>query len=283
MARVSAIVLVLLAASLAGVYFAGGPGAVPPRHSGTESLVLAATVDRVIDGDSIAVTLDSGPMEVRLHGADAPEWKQPFGREAKAKLSRILHKGEAIELLPVDQDRYDRMVAVVYEGGRSLNEALIAEGFAWAYRDYLGQLDGDGHYCELEAQARSAHRGLWSQARKLWVPPWIYRQRRRSRPGARVPSRDYSQETAADCMAAMKRSRLGPLPPASDRAARQQSGPTGCRIKGNINLRGEKIYHLPGDRDYDRTRIDLARGERWFCSEEQARQAGWRAVRSDRG
>jgi len=53
----------------------------------------------------------------------------------------------------------------------------------------------------------------------------------------------------------------------------------GCRIKGNINRRGERIYHRPGDRYYPQTRIDTSRGERWFCSEREARAAGWRAPR----
>lgn len=53
---------------------------------------------------------------------------------------------------------------------------------------------------------------------------------------------------------------------------------SGCSIKGNISENG-KIYHLPGQRFYDRTRIDAAAGERWFCSEEDARAAGWRRAR----
>ena len=50
----------------------------------------------------------------------------------------------------------------------------------------------------------------------------------------------------------------------------------GCNIKGNISVRtGERIYHVPGGKFYDATRISLANGERWFCSEEEARAAGW--------
>lgn len=49
-----------------------------------------------------------------------------------------------------------------------------------------------------------------------------------------------------------------------------------CRIKGNISRKGERVYHVPGGRYYERTRIDLSKGERWFCSEAQARAAGWR-------
>lgn len=51
------------------------------------------------------------------------------------------------------------------------------------------------------------------------------------------------------------------------------SGP--CRIKGNISDSG-KIYHVPGSPWYERTEINESKGERWFCTEEQARAAGWR-------
>lgn len=49
-----------------------------------------------------------------------------------------------------------------------------------------------------------------------------------------------------------------------------------CRIKGNINSKGEKIYHCPGWRDYDKTEIDTYKGEQWFCTEQDAINAGWR-------
>lgn len=49
-----------------------------------------------------------------------------------------------------------------------------------------------------------------------------------------------------------------------------------CNIKGNVNTRGERIYHMPGDKYYDETSISASHGERWFCSEEEARAAGWR-------
>lgn len=51
---------------------------------------------------------------------------------------------------------------------------------------------------------------------------------------------------------------------------------TSCKIKGNISSSGERIYHLPGQRFYNVTKIDTSRGERWFCTETQARNAGWR-------
>ena len=49
-----------------------------------------------------------------------------------------------------------------------------------------------------------------------------------------------------------------------------------CNIKGNVSTQGERIYHVPGQRYYDKTRISASHGEQWFCSEKEARAAGWR-------
>lgn len=49
-----------------------------------------------------------------------------------------------------------------------------------------------------------------------------------------------------------------------------------CPIKGNIGADDERIYHMPGGYYYADTHIDQASGERWFCSEAEARAAGWR-------
>ncbi len=56
-----------------------------------------------------------------------------------------------------------------------------------------------------------------------------------------------------------------------------QQAPAGCPIKGNINAQGERIYHAPWSHWYERTRVNVAKGERWFCSEGEAIAAGWRA------
>lgn len=44
-------------------------------------------------------------------------------------------------------------------------------------------------------------------------------------------------------------------------------------------MSGERIYHVPGQIYYDVTRVNLVRGEHWFCSEGEARAAGWRKAR----
>lgn len=50
-----------------------------------------------------------------------------------------------------------------------------------------------------------------------------------------------------------------------------------CNIKGNVSYNGgQLIYHVPGQRYYTDTIISYTKGERWFCSEDDARAAGWR-------
>lgn len=63
---------------------------------------------------------------------------------------------------------------------------------------------------------------------------------------------------------------------AATAVAQRAVGPTGgCTIKGNINREGERIYHMPSDPYYARTRPEAT-----FCSEEEARAAGFRRARS---
>lgn len=55
---------------------------------------------------------------------------------------------------------------------------------------------------------------------------------------------------------------------------------TDCIIKGNVSIdTGERIYHVPGQEYYSSTIIRPEFGERWFCSEAEARSAGWRKSR----
>ena len=69
-----------------------------------------------------------------------------------------------------------------------------------------------------------------------------------------------------------------PVPLAEIPTVDEASSRQGCRIKGNIGSSG-RIYHVPGTAAYEKTRIDESKGERWFCTEEEAQAAGWRAPR----
>ena len=64
---------------------------------------------------------------------------------------------------------------------------------------------------------------------------------------------------------------------AGDLVAQVASAAKKCNIKGNISINSrERIYHVPGQEYYAATKISSQYGERWFCSEEDARAAGWR-------
>ena len=207
---------------------------------------------RVIDGD----TLEVEGTRIRLHGIDAPESAQTCrtgGRPWSCGLKAARALGERIGGTPVtcderDRDRYDRVVAVCRHLGRDVNAWLVREGWALAYRRYSLE------YVDDEAAARSARRGIW---RGEFVRPWDWRQGIRLATADRQPAiRDRQPATTA-----------------SDARGR-------CDIKGNVSHNsGRRIYHMPADRDYARTQIDPSRGERWFCSESEARAAGWRRAR----
>jgi endonuclease YncB( thermonuclease family) len=220
-----------------------------------ETIVGAATV---IDGD----TLEINETRIRLHAIDAPEGTQrctrdarqwPCGEEAANKL-RALVRARTIACTRTGTDTYGRAVATCNNGSVDLGAEMVSAGLALAYRqygnDYVGQEDA----------ARSARRGMWAGE---FTAPWDYRH---------AANGDSEQR-----------------PTQSTRPAQQQSSPqsppqpgarkANCLIKGNVNSKGERIYHLPGTSHYDQTVIDESRGERWFCSEEEARAAGWRAPR----
>ena len=101
---------------------------------------------------------------------------------------------------------------------------------------------------------------------------WAFR---RFNPGQRL--RDLEREARAAKVGLW--AQANPTPPWQWRDA-QREPERACQIKGNINDRGVKIYHLPGSEHYGETRISTASGERWFCTEQEARAAGWRAARN---
>lgn len=158
---------------------------------------LSGTVTRVIDGDTLEVQLSSGPIRVRLNSIDTPEKDQPWGSQAQAALAGRVD-GRQVDLEPVTQDHYDRLVAVVFLRGENINAWMVQQGAAWAYRDYLE----DPSYCAWEAAARESGLGLWSLPPGSRVAPWEWRAAGR---GSNAVFTDYSNETAAGCIAEMRR------------------------------------------------------------------------------
>jgi endonuclease YncB( thermonuclease family) len=160
--------------------------------------VLRGTVVQVTDGDTARVRLQSGPITVRFYGIDAPERDQPHGKDAGSVLRQLIN-GKAVELIPVEQDQYDRLVAVVMLGERNINLEMVARGNAWAYRHYLGDFRDDQQYCKWEATARERQLGLWRLPAKSRRAPWEWRRRSRGMHYTR-----YDGSTAEDCIAAIR-------------------------------------------------------------------------------
>ena len=194
---------------------------------------------RVIDGD----TIDIAGNRIRLHGIDAPETQQTCQKESREYSCGTQATFALAALIEEHWLRCEEKDLDRY--GR-----VVAVCFAGPY-DINAAMVRDGWalayrrystaYVELEEQAKAAQRGLWSGK---FVVPWEWRL------GERLP--------------AIPTNGIVPQP---------------CMIKGNISSKGERIYHVPGGRWYDRTKIDPTKGERWFCTEEQARLEGWRKAR----
>lgn len=78
----------------------------------------------------------------------------------------------------IDVDRYKRLVCMVWLGNRNINREIVAEGWAWAYRDYLRSAYAS-EFIGHEQRARSNRAGLWRQSNP--EPPWEFRGRLRVR------------------------------------------------------------------------------------------------------
>lgn len=199
----------------------------------------------VIDGDTLAIRGEK--TRIRLYGVDAPEGQQTCN-DGEGK--RYLCGSRAAEAIASLIGRNGRVSC--QEEDRDRYGRVVAVCHANG-RDINGELVrqgwaveygqySDGRYSDEEAEARRAKRGLWAGT---FVKPWDWRR------GERLTS-EFTE------------------------AAKSPEGK--CAIKGNISDSG-RIYHVPGSRHYVNTQINEARGERWFCSEEEAKAAGWRAPR----
>lgn len=100
--------------------------------------------------------------------------QRPYGEAAAIRLKQLLPVGQAISLQVIDTDRYRRSVAKVFKDELSINTAMVQEGQAVVYRQYLsGCPDLRDRLLSAEAQAKSRRLGLWAQTNP--VMPWDYR------------------------------------------------------------------------------------------------------------
>jgi micrococcal nuclease len=158
--------------------------------------ILPGTVVGVVDGDTADIRLQSGMVRVRLHAIDAPERDQPHGAASKQVLSRLVY-GNQVDVEPIEQDRYDRLVARLWLDGLDVNAEMVKQGAAWVYRRYAD----DPAYCAFEKAARDLKRGLWALPRDQRAAPWEWRKRKTL--GGAFTS--YDLEPVAACVASLGR------------------------------------------------------------------------------
>jgi endonuclease YncB( thermonuclease family) len=75
------------------------------------------------------------------------------------------------------QDKYRREICVIKVDGKDANEAQVAAGMAWWYRDYAREqtTQQQANYEAAEFNAKIRRLGLWAD--KNPVPPWEFRRR----------------------------------------------------------------------------------------------------------
>ena len=137
------------------------------------------TVLSVGDGDTLTATEGARRIKVRLACIDAPETAQtPYGGEARKALQSLAPIGSPVRLKIVTTDRYGRSVAEVFRGGSNINLALVKEGYAFVYRDYLENCDRNT-YLGTEREAESRRKGVWAVPGGI-ARPWDWRRGARS-------------------------------------------------------------------------------------------------------
>ena len=124
----------------------------------------------VHDGDTLTVLVEKRQVKVRLVDIDAPELRQPFGTRSRESLAEMCF-GKVASVDVRGRDRYKRTIGQVTCAGTDANAEQVRRGYAWIYTRYA-RADSPLHV--LQMQARSAHRGLWSDPEA--VPPWEWRR-----------------------------------------------------------------------------------------------------------
>lgn len=214
-------------------------------------------LQEVIDGDTIRIQYKGSSEKVRFLLVDTPETKhetlgeQPFGPEAKQFVKELL-EGEDTVYIEFDvsyRDKYKRLLGYIYtKDGISLQEELLKNGLARVAYIYDPNTKHVDWFKSIQKDAQKQAIGIWS------VEDY-------------VTNRGYDKDAYND---AVKNA-----PAVADSSNEQEPTQNGvCDIKGNINSKGNKIYHMPGQQNYDNTVA-----EEMFCSAEEAEAAGFVAAK----
>ncbi|WP_130858777.1 thermonuclease family protein [Gracilibacillus phocaeensis] len=128
-----------------------------------------ATVNRVVDGDTVHIQYNGKDETVRLLLVDTPETKhpqlpvQPFGTEASDFAKQTLTGKEVkVEFDGPKRDKYDRMLAYLWVDGKNFNQLLLENGLARYAYVYDPPYNHQEEMEEAEAKAKEAEIGIWS-------------------------------------------------------------------------------------------------------------------------
>lgn len=164
----------IIVASIASLALGACANATRSAHA--SRVIRGARIAYAVDGDTLRVRKPSGVLAyVRLVGIDTPEDVKPGypsecgARPAAASMRRLAPAGARVILrrdsVAAATDRYGRILAHAFVGGRQLEVAQLRRGWAYVYR-YRGQrFDGLGRFSRAERSARRAGRGVWGRCR----------------------------------------------------------------------------------------------------------------------
>jgi micrococcal nuclease len=154
-----ALITIVLAVAAGAAVWPGGAG--DPREAGEGRVV------RVVDGDTIRVTVDGREEAVRYIGIDTPESVRPgspvgcFAKAASAENRRLVGgRRVRLETDVEERDRYGRLLAYVYRGDTFVNAELVRRGFARP-ATFPPNVRHEKLFRTLAREARDAGRGLW--------------------------------------------------------------------------------------------------------------------------
>jgi endonuclease YncB( thermonuclease family) len=126
----------------------------------------------VHDGDTMRVRQGEKVERIRMACIDAPELKQPLGKESRDYLKSLVEQNR-VTLKIVDTDRYGRRVAEVFVGGKLVQAEQVRSGMAYIYERYLSNCPDAAAVKQAEAIARSNRAGVWNGN---YIKPWDYRR-----------------------------------------------------------------------------------------------------------
>ncbi|MEY2612182.1 MAG: Endonuclease YhcR precursor [Planctomycetota bacterium] len=152
----------------------GDRAAEPQAEPPVKEEAIEGDVTKVIDGDSIKVrTTDGMEYEIQIEGTDAPELKQPFGKESAEALQKMLGTSK-VKVTWQKKDNFERLLAQVYVEDKHINSEMIRTGNAWHFKRY----NQSKKLADLEIEAKKEKLGLWGTDNPQ--APWDYRKENRA-------------------------------------------------------------------------------------------------------